>query len=98
MSNLFTENCETRLLVRTPNMGKRKRERDVFVPELPSPDLPTAPSESMADYYNHMEKDFDTTKLTQRVYARESESLQDWIKRLWYQYDMPHISPDNVLI
>ena len=74
-------------------MGRRKHEQDVFLPELQSCDLLTAPSESMADYYDRMEHDFDATKLTQRVYTKESESLQDWIKRLWYQYGFPYARP-----
>ena len=46
----------------------------------------TGLSESIADYYSCMEEDFDTIRLTRGVYATESESLQHWIKKLWYQY------------
>ena len=42
-------------------------------------------SESVADYYDRMEEDFDPNILTQRIYAEGSESLHDWIKTLWYR-------------
>ena len=45
-------------------------------------------AESRAEYYSRMEEDFDETALTKRIYAKESESLQDWVKRVWYQYDI----------
>ena len=41
--------------------------------------------EEQAEYYRRMEEDFDTTELTQKVYAKDSESLQGWIRRLWDQ-------------
>jgi len=47
------------------------------------------PTESAAEFYSRMEDDFDETVLTQSVCAKESESLHDWIKRLWYKYAFP---------
>ncbi len=52
-------------------------------------------AESRAEYYSRMEEDFDETALTQRIYAKESESLRDWVKRLWYQYDLSLPAGEN---
>lgn len=41
---------------------------------------------NQAEYYDRLEQNFDPMLLTQRIYAKESESLQDWIKRLWQEY------------
>jgi hypothetical protein len=32
-----------------------------------------------------MVKNYDKTQLTRKIYAEQSEQLQDWIKRLWYR-------------
>ena len=74
-------------LLGTTAMAKRKRSSgngDTAAHDVLSREIPTgSPSESQAAYYLRMEEDFDPTTLTQRIYAKESESLQDWIKRLW---------------
>jgi hypothetical protein len=70
-------------------MRQRKHalyEQNVVDHNARPPESFTDSSGTMVDYYSRMEEDFDATRLTQRVYAKESESLQDWIKRLWYQY------------
>ena len=70
-------------------MGKRNHEEDaVSRPQDSS-------AESRAEYYSRMEEDFDETTLTQRIYAKESEHLQDWVKNLWYQYDLSFPADGN---
>ena len=45
-----------------------------------------------------MEEDYDETALTQRVYAEESETLEKWIQRLWYQEGPLTPAPSGVCI
>ena len=45
----------------------------------------SAGSANMAEYYTTMLKNYDKTQLTRKIYAEQTEQLQDWIKSLWYR-------------
>jgi hypothetical protein len=69
----------------TDNMGRRKMKTtsQAFIEHRHEfSDLSNGSSKSSAEHYSRMEEDFDAIRLTQRVYAKESESLQGWVKRL----------------
>lgn len=39
----------------------------------------------MAERYKRMEAQYDETVLTRKIYTKGSETLQDWVKSLWYR-------------
>ena len=73
-------------------MSKRKRALRLYRDDDDSKDddddedtVDLAGSANMAEYYSSMLKNYDKTQLTRKIYAEQSEQLQDWIKRLWYR-------------
>ncbi|CAK4031768.1 C2H2 finger domain-containing [Lecanosticta acicola] len=44
------------------------------------------PKANMAEFYQQMEKGYDTAKSTRKIYAESTESLVGWVRKQWYQY------------
>ena len=61
-------------------MGKRKRSAQHYGDD--DQDDPQTP-DGMGEYYNRMMEGYDETTLTQKIYAKQSEMLQKWVKSLW---------------
>jgi hypothetical protein len=69
-------------------MAKRKRSVCIHRGDDGSDDddaVDPAGSANLVEYYTSMLKNYDKTQLTRKIYAEQTEQLQEWVKSLWYR-------------